>query len=188
MAARQEVRRCLEAVGLASSHIVEGQPPHRRERRNAGGVGSPVRPWHNRPEPRARILWVEYYACFHRKSHFRLPVGGWATRFLPATAGDAEGDVLPVVDKPLIHEVVEDACAVGIEELIFVTGCGKTAIERPLHYSYELQDTLEHRAQRRKRRWTWSPTRCRRWPGRLYPPKRKPRGLGHAVWCAQPGR
>src|SRR4249919_2743814 len=79
-----------------------------------------------------------------RKAIF--PVGGLGTRFLPATKAMPK-EMLPVVDKPLIQYAVEEARAAGIEELIFVTGRGKTAIEDHFDYSYELQDTLEHRAK-----------------------------------------
>ena len=81
-----------------------------------------------------------------RKAIF--PVGGLGTRFLPATKAMPK-EMLPVVDKPLIQYAVEEARAAGIEELIFVTGRGKSAIEDHFDYSYELQDTLKERARTR---------------------------------------
>ena len=79
-----------------------------------------------------------------RKAIF--PVGGLGTRFLPATKAMPK-EMLPVVDKPLIQYAVEEARAAGIEEMIFVTGRGKSAIEDHFDYSYELQDTLKSRSK-----------------------------------------
>lgn len=70
-----------------------------------------------------------------------LPVAGFGTRFLPATKAQPK-EMLPVVDKPVIQYLVEEAVAAGIEEIIFVTGRGKRAIEDHFDISYELEDTL----------------------------------------------
>ncbi len=70
-----------------------------------------------------------------------LPVAGFGTRFLPATKAQPK-EMLPVVDKPVIQYLVEEAVAAGIEEIIFVTGRGKRAIEDHFDVSYELEDTL----------------------------------------------
>lgn len=70
-----------------------------------------------------------------------LPVAGFGTRFLPATKAMPK-EMLPVVDKPVIQYLVEEAVASGIEEIIFVTGRGKRAIEDHFDVSYELEDTL----------------------------------------------
>lgn len=70
-----------------------------------------------------------------------LPVAGFGTRFLPATKAQPK-EMLPVVDKPVIQYLVEQAVAAGIEEIIFVTGRGKRAIEDHFDYSYELEKTL----------------------------------------------
>ena len=67
-----------------------------------------------------------------RKAVF--PVGGMGTRFLPATKAMPK-EMLPVVDKPLIQYAVEEAQAAGIEQLIFVTGRGKSAIEDHFDHS-----------------------------------------------------
>ncbi|HQB50955.1 MAG TPA: sugar phosphate nucleotidyltransferase, partial [bacterium] len=64
-----------------------------------------------------------------------LPVAGFGTRFLPATKAQPK-EMLPVVDKPAIQYLVEDAVAAGIEEIIFVTGRGKRAIEDHFDYSF----------------------------------------------------
>ena len=70
-----------------------------------------------------------------------FPVAGFGTRFLPATKAQPK-EMLPVVDKPVIQYMVEDAVAAGIEEIIFVTGRGKRAIEDHFDYSFELEKTL----------------------------------------------
>ena len=79
-----------------------------------------------------------------RKAVF--PVGGLGTRFLPATKALPK-EMLPVVDKPLIHYAVEEARAAGIEEFIFVTGKGKSAIEDHFDYSGELVAQLAARGR-----------------------------------------
>ncbi|MEP7162870.1 MAG: UTP--glucose-1-phosphate uridylyltransferase GalU [Candidatus Moraniibacteriota bacterium] len=70
-----------------------------------------------------------------------LPVAGFGTRFLPATKAQPK-EMLPVVDKPVVQYLVEEAVASGIEEIIFITGRGKRAIEDHFDVSYELEDTL----------------------------------------------
>lgn len=70
-----------------------------------------------------------------------LPVAGFGTRFLPATKAQPK-EMLPVVDKPVVQYLVEEAVASGIEEIIFVTGRGKRAIEDHFDVSYELETTL----------------------------------------------
>ncbi len=70
-----------------------------------------------------------------------LPVAGFGTRFLPATKAQPK-EMLPIVDKPVIQYLVEEAVASGIEEIVFVTGRGKRAIEDHFDMSYELEETL----------------------------------------------
>lgn len=70
-----------------------------------------------------------------------LPVAGFGTRFLPATKAQPK-EMLPIVDKPVIQYLVEEAVASGIEEIVFVTGRGKRAIEDHFDISYELEETL----------------------------------------------
>ncbi|MFI4987148.1 MAG: UTP--glucose-1-phosphate uridylyltransferase GalU [Alphaproteobacteria bacterium] len=115
-----------------------------------------------------------------RKAIF--PVGGLGTRFLPATKAMPK-EMLPVVDKPLIQYAVEEAQAAGIEEIIFVTGRGKAAIEDHFDHSYELQSVLAERGK------TAELAELRRWlprPGKVaYTRQQAPLGLGHAVWCAR---
>lgn len=70
-----------------------------------------------------------------------LPVAGFGTRFLPATKAQPK-EMLPVLNKPAVQYVVESVVAAGIEEIIFVTGRGKRAIEDHFDISYELEETL----------------------------------------------
>lgn len=76
-----------------------------------------------------------------------LPVAGFGTRFLPATKAQPK-EMLPVVDKPVIQYLVEEAVASGVEEIIFVTGRGKRAIEDHFDVSYELEETLVEKNKR----------------------------------------
>ncbi len=80
-----------------------------------------------------------------RKAVF--PAAGLGTRFLPATKAQPK-EMLPVVDKPIIQYGVEEAVASGCEEVIFVTGRGKTAMEDHFDISYELEKTLEQRGKK----------------------------------------
>lgn len=113
-----------------------------------------------------------------RKAVF--PVGGLGTRFLPATKAIPK-EMLPVVDKPLIQYAVEEAREAGIEEMIFVTGRGKSAIEDHFDIAHELETTM---ANRGKSLEAIDGTRFR--PGDVaYVRQQEPIGLGHAIWCAR---
>ncbi|RYE02522.1 MAG: UTP--glucose-1-phosphate uridylyltransferase GalU [Sphingomonadales bacterium] len=113
-----------------------------------------------------------------RKAVF--PVGGLGTRFLPATKALPK-EMLPVVDRPLIQYAVDEALEAGIEQMIFVTGRGKSAIEDHFDIAYELETTM---AARGKSLEVLDATRLR--PGAVaYVRQQEPMGLGHAVWCAR---
>jgi UTP--glucose-1-phosphate uridylyltransferase len=91
--------------------------------------------------------------------------------------------MLPVVDKPLIEYAVDEARAAGIEEFIFVTGRGKTAIEDHFDNHYELEQTLRERGKRLELDQV---NRSKLEPGQVaYIRQMSPLGLGHAVWCAR---
>ena len=75
-----------------------------------------------------------------------FPAAGLGTRFLPATKAQPK-EMLPLVDKPLIQYVVEEAVAAGIERIVLVTGRGKNAIEDHFDLSCELERTLEERGK-----------------------------------------
>jgi UTP--glucose-1-phosphate uridylyltransferase len=111
-----------------------------------------------------------------------LPVGGMGTRFLPATKAMPK-EMLVVVDKPLIQYAVEEARAAGIEEIIFVTGRGKSVIEDHFDHSFELETIL---AERRKHSVLAELKSILPDEGNIaYLRQQVPLGLGHAVWCAR---
>jgi UTP--glucose-1-phosphate uridylyltransferase len=113
-----------------------------------------------------------------RKAVF--PVGGLGTRFLPATKAMPK-EMLPVVDKPLIQYAVDEAREAGIEQMIFVTGRGKGALEDHFDISYELETTMSERG---KSLAAIADTRFA--PGEIiYVRQQEAIGLGHAIWCAR---
>ncbi len=113
-----------------------------------------------------------------RKAVF--PVAGLGTRFLPATKAMPK-EMLTVVDKPLIQYAVEEALEAGIEQIIFVTGRGKGALEDHFDISYELEDTMRARGKSLD-----AISQIRMKPGSpVYVRQQEPLGLGHAVWCAR---
>ncbi len=111
-----------------------------------------------------------------------FPVAGLGTRFLPATKAMPK-EMLPVVDKPLIQYSVEEALAAGIEEIIFVTGRRKEALEDHFDSSCELEHTLMARNKHLllKEIHSLIPE-----SGTIiYTRQSEPLGLGHAIWCAR---
>ncbi len=115
-----------------------------------------------------------------RKAVF--PVAGLGTRFLPATKSMPK-ELLPVVDKPVIHYAVDEARAAGIEQFIFVSSRGKTAMEDHFDRSFELEETLRKRGR---------DADLKRLQDGLvnsgdlvFVRQQEPLGLGHAVWCAR---
>ena len=113
-----------------------------------------------------------------RKAVF--PVAGLGTRFLPATKAIPK-EMLPIVDSPLIQYAVDEAREAGIEQMIFVTGRGKSAIEDHFDIAYELEKTMSERG---KDLSVLDPTRLG--PGNCaYVRQQEPLGLGHAIWCAR---
>jgi UTP--glucose-1-phosphate uridylyltransferase len=113
-----------------------------------------------------------------RKAVF--PVAGLGTRFLPATKAIPK-ELLPIVDRPLIQYAVDEAREAGIEQMIFVTGRGKTALVEHFDMAYELETTM---GERGKDLSILAPTRFI--PGNLITVRQQvPLGLGHAIWCAR---
>src|SRR5699024_1209151 len=108
-----------------------------------------------------------------------IPAAGMGTRFLPATKAMPK-EMLPIVDKPTIQYIVEEAIESGIEDIIIVTGKTKRAIEDHFDTNFELEHSLKQ-------------------SGKLdllqkvkeaevdihYIRQHEPKGLGHAVWCAR---
>lgn len=113
-----------------------------------------------------------------RKAVF--PVAGLGTRFLPATKAIPK-EMLPIIDRPLIQYAVDEAREAGIEQMIFVTGRGKTSIVEHFDTAFELESTMRDRG---KDLSVLEPTRIQ--PGNLVTVRQQvPLGLGHAIWCAR---
>ena len=109
-----------------------------------------------------------------------FPVAGLGTRFLPATKAIPK-ELLPIVDRPLIQYAVDEAREAGIEQMIFDTGRGKTAIVEHFDVAYELEATMSERG---KNLDVLEPTRFT--PGDIITVRQQvPLGLGHAIWCAR---
>jgi UTP--glucose-1-phosphate uridylyltransferase len=109
-----------------------------------------------------------------------FPVAGLGTRFLPATKVVPK-ELLPVIDRPLIQYAVDEAREAGIEEIIFVTGRGKSSLVDNFDIAYELERTMTERG---KDLSVLEATRFR--PGDLITVRQQePLGLGHAIWCAR---
>ena len=111
-----------------------------------------------------------------------FPVGGLGTRFLPATKSMPK-EMLPIVDKPLIQYAVEEAANAGIEQFIFVTSRGKSAIENHFDHSFELENNLLSKGKRDTLKTAQEMLKI---PGSFaYVRQQEPAGLGHAIWCAR---
>ncbi len=110
-----------------------------------------------------------------------IPVAGCGTRFLPATKAQPK-EMLPLVDKPIIQYLVEEAVASGIEEIIFVTGRGKRAIEDHLDYSFELAHTL---GKKGKEKMLEEIDKISNLASFAYVRQNLPLGDGHAILCAR---
>ena len=109
-----------------------------------------------------------------------FPAAGYGTRFLPATKAMPK-EMLTVVDRPLIQYAVDEAREAGIEQMIFVTGRGKSAIEDHFDIAFELEHTMTSRG---KDVSVLANTRLN--PGNcVYVRQQEPLGLGHAIWCAR---
>ncbi len=115
-----------------------------------------------------------------RKAIF--PVAGLGTRFLPATKAMPK-EMLPVVDRPLIQHVVDEARQAGIEHCIFVTGRNKSVIEDHFDRQFELEVTLIERGKKNELKLL--ETDLPDAGGTSFTRQQSPLGLGHAVWCAR---
>ncbi len=110
-----------------------------------------------------------------------IPVAGLGTRFLPATKAQPK-EMLPLVDKPVIQHVVEEATRAGIESIVLITGRGKQAIENHFDVAYELEDMLGRRGKKEDLELVKGITHMAQF---AYVRQGEPLGLGHAVLCAQ---
>ena len=112
-----------------------------------------------------------------------FPVGGFGTRFLPATKSMPK-EMMPVANKPIIQYAFEEVKAAGIERFIFITGRNKNIINNHFDTSYELEDNLDQKRkdQQLKSVSQWLPSE----PGAIsFIRQGSPLGLGHSIWCAR---
>lgn len=109
-----------------------------------------------------------------------IPAAGLGTRFLPATKAMPK-EMLPIVDKPTIQYIVEEAIESGVEDIIVVTGKGKRAIEDHFDSAFELEYTLELKGKFD----ILEKVRKSSNVNLHYIRQKEPKGLGHAVWCAR---
>ncbi|NIK69229.1 MULTISPECIES: UTP--glucose-1-phosphate uridylyltransferase GalU [unclassified Paenibacillus] len=109
-----------------------------------------------------------------------IPAAGLGTRFLPATKAMPK-EMLPIVDKPTIQYIVEEAVSSGIEDIIIVTGKGKRAIEDHFDSAFELEHNLMEKGKLKLLDEVQKSSRV----DIHYIRQKEAKGLGHAVWCAR---
>ncbi len=111
-----------------------------------------------------------------------IPVAGLGTRFLPATKAQPK-EMLPLVDKPVIQYIVEEAVKAGIEQIIFITGRHKRAIEDHFDRNLELERALEEKGKRELLKTVKEISEIADF---IFIRQKEPKGLGHAVLTAEP--
>jgi UTP--glucose-1-phosphate uridylyltransferase len=109
-----------------------------------------------------------------------IPAAGLGTRFLPATKAMPK-EMLPIIDKPTIQYIVEEAIESGIEDIIIVTGKGKRAIEDHFDHAFELEQRLLEQGKLQLLKEVQRPSEV----DIHYIRQKEPQGLGHAIWCAR---
>lgn len=109
-----------------------------------------------------------------------IPAAGLGTRFLPATKAMPK-EMLPIVDKPTIQYIIEEAVESGIEDIIIVTGKGKRAIEDHFDHAFELEQNLIEKEKFALLDKVQAASKV----DIHYIRQKEPKGLGHAVWCAR---
>jgi UTP--glucose-1-phosphate uridylyltransferase len=109
-----------------------------------------------------------------------IPAAGMGTRFLPATKAMPK-EMLPIVDRPTIEYIVEEAILSGIEDIIIVTGKGKRAIEDHFDRNFELEQNLKEKGKLALLEKVNKSSNV----NIHYIRQKEPKGLGHAIWCAR---
>lgn len=110
-----------------------------------------------------------------------IPAAGLGTRFLPATKAQPK-EMLPIVDKPTIQFIIEEAIASGIEDILIITGRGKRAIEDHFDRSFELEEALKSKHQEELLQQVRDIANL---VDIHYIRQKEPKGLGHAIYCAK---
>lgn len=125
--------------------------------------------------------FCDYIVLMRRNIHKAIiPVAGMGTRFLPATKAQPK-EMLPVVDKPIIQYIVEEAVSAGIEEIIFVTAIGKRAIEDHFDRNFELEYRLEQKKKEAELKMINKLGNIAKF---AFVRQQKPLGDGHAILAA----
>jgi UTP--glucose-1-phosphate uridylyltransferase len=120
--------------------------------------------------------------CVHVKVRKAIiPAAGLGTRFLPATKAQPK-EMLPIVDKPTIQYIVEEAIQAGIEDIIIISGRGKRAIEDHFDKSYELEEELRKKGDQELLSMVQDISNL---VDIHYIRQKEPKGLGHAILCAK---
>ncbi|WP_372008292.1 UTP--glucose-1-phosphate uridylyltransferase GalU [Paenibacillus chitinolyticus] len=110
-----------------------------------------------------------------------IPAAGLGTRFLPATKAQPK-EMLPIVDKPTIQYIIEEAISSGIEDILIISGRGKRAIEDHFDKSFELEETLDKKGKHGELKQIQAISDM---ANIHYIRQKEPKGLGHAIWCAR---
>ena len=111
-----------------------------------------------------------------------IPAAGLGTRFLPVTKAVPK-EMIPIIDKPMIHYIIEEAVQSGIQDIVLITARNKVEIERYFDFNYELEDRLMKAGKEDLARSIKSIAEsC----NIIYVYQKEPAGLGHAVGCAAP--
>jgi UTP--glucose-1-phosphate uridylyltransferase len=129
--------------------------------------------------------WVSSASRSGKPSRLRkavIPAAGLGTRFLPATKATPK-EMLPVIDKPAIQYVVEEAVAAGLDDVLMVTGRNKRPVEDHFDRAYELEGALEAKGDRGRLAAVRESSEL---AAVHYVRQGDPKGLGHAVLCAEP--
>ena len=110
-----------------------------------------------------------------------IPAAGLGTRFLPITKSSPK-EMLPIIDRPAIHYVVEEASKAGIRDIVIVTGRGKEMLEEYFDIAYELEKVLEERGERDKLEEV---RKISEMASIFYIRQKMPLGLGHAIYVTK---
>lgn len=110
-----------------------------------------------------------------------IPAAGLGTRFLPATKAQPK-EMIPIVDKPTIQYIVEEAAAAGIEDILIISGRNKRAIEDHFDKSYELEEELHRKGKQELLSVVESISGI---ANIHYIRQKEAKGLGHAIYCAK---
>jgi len=140
-----------------------------------------LQPWRGVPEHYARTMTYGDVNARFKVTKAVIPVAGLGTRFLPATKAMPK-EMLPIVDKPVIQHVVEEAVSAGLNDILMITGRNKNTLENHFDRVAELEYTLENKGDHKKLAAVQHSSQL---ADIHYTRQGDPRGLGHAVYRAK---